>query len=44
MGNYGYTTKADNTVSGRVAVASDPYEELTTDELRALAKAAAEDQ
>lgn len=44
MARHGYTIKNDTQVSGRVAVASDPYEGLTTEELRALAKAARSDE
>ena len=40
--NWKNRRNTDTQVSGRVAVASDPYEDLTTEELRALAKAAAD--
>ena len=40
MSRHGYTTKTDNAIIGRVAVASDPYEDLTTEELRALVRMA----
>ena len=42
--NWKNRRNTDTQVSGRVAVASDPYEDLTTEELRALAKAAANEE
>ena len=41
--NWKNRRNTDTQVSGRVAVASDPYEDLTTEELRALAKAATDE-
>ena len=42
--NWKNRRNTDTNVSGRVAVASDPYAELTTEELRALARMADTDE
>ena len=38
MSKHGYSAKTDNAVSGSVALANSPYDELSVDELRKLAR------
>lgn len=42
MSKHGYSARTESSVSGRVAVTDDPYDGLTSEELRALARACAD--